>query len=121
MSDYDEELEPNDWVKVKNPIKHRKIARENSIKWRKENPITHIFQFDMLLDTGIADDMWLCDFCNNLIPVYVGDTKELSTITIWNNSRALCDSCLKDFKEKWSTKEDETYDCECGCSKTEEE
>lgn len=122
MSDYDEELEPNDWVIVNNPIKHRQIAREAAIEFRKTvTESKGVFYIDTLLDTGLSDELWICDFCNEQIPVYVGDTKELSPITIWNNSRALCDSCLKDFKEKWTTDDDETYDCECGCSKSEEE
>lgn len=122
MSDYDEELEPNDWVIVQNPIKHREIATVAAIEFRKTVAERKgVFYIDTLLDTGLANDLWLCDFCNDIIPVYVEGTKEVIPLTIWNNSRALCDSCLKDFKEKWTTDKDETYDCECGCSKTEEE
>lgn len=119
MADYEEELEPNDWVIVQDPIKHREIATEVALEFRRTVAEDKgVFYIDTLLDTGIENDLWLCDFCNDRIPVYKEDTKELIPLTIWNNSRALCESCLRVFKEKWSTDEDETYNCRCGCSAT---
>ena len=119
MADYEEELEPNDWVVVKDPIKHREIATEVAIEFRKTVAESKgVFYIDTLLDTGITNDLWLCDFCNDKIPVFVEGSDEKLPITIWNNSRALCESCLKEFKEKWTTDKDETYNCRCGCSET---
>ena len=119
MADYEEELEPNDWVVVKDPIKHREIATEVAIEFRKTVAESKgVFYIDTLLDTGITNDLWLCDFCNDKIPVFVEGSDEKLPITIWNNSRALCESCLRVFKEKWTTDEDETYNCRCGCSET---
>ena len=39
------------------------------------------------------------------MPVQDDKGKPLSII-IWNNSRALCDKCLTDFKGKYSTEQD---------------
>jgi len=114
MSEY---IEPNDWVVVENPIKHREISVLASIKFREQQSKRDgVFFIDTLLDTGIPNDLWICDFCNAEIPVQDDEGKTLSVI-IWNNSRALCEECLTDFKGKYSTEQDQTYNCECGCSR----
>lgn len=119
MSSYEEELELNDWVVVTNPIKHREIATIQAQAWRDLKKEEGVFVIDTLLDTGLSHDLWICDFCNAQIPVSDEEGKMLS-ITIWNNSRALCENCLTEFKSKWATDDDETYNCRCGCSREEE-
>ena len=113
----EEYIEPNDWVVVQDPIKHREISVADSIKFREQqSKADGVFFIDTLLDTGITNDLWICDFCNDQIPVQDEEGKPLSII-IWNNSRALCEKCLTEFKGKWATEQDETYNCECGCSR----
>lgn len=111
---YDDEC--NDWVIVKDPIKHREIATQIALEYRKvQTEQEGVFVIDTLLDTGLSHDLWVCDFCNEQIPVKDNEGNNLS-ITIWNNSRALCERCLTKWKSQVSTDDDETYDCKCGCS-----
>ena len=50
MSEY---IEPNDWVVVQNPIKHREISVLASIKFREQqSKADGVFFIDTLLDTG---------------------------------------------------------------------
>ena len=108
-------MESNHWYMVNDPILHRQIARVEAMRFRRENQERGgVFYIDTLLDTGLADDFWLCDMCNEVIPVD-------KPIPIWNNSRAMCKTCKHDIDTKYATPYDTVQNCECGCSEIEEE
>jgi len=97
-------------VWVLNPIEHRKEVRLESEKQYEEKKSSIEknggFFFDVLVDTNIPDDLWVCDLCNDQIAV---DRK----IPVVDNL-ALCPECFA----KWNTKEyinDKTLEGDCPC------
>ena len=108
-------IDSNHWYMVTNPVLHRQIARVEAMRFRRENQERGgVFYIDTLLDTGLADDFWICDMCNEVIPID-------KPIPIWNNSRAMCKQCRNDIDSKYATPYDTVQNCECGCSEKEEE
>jgi len=93
---------------VINPIEHRKkirlISEANYEKTKKAYEDRGAFFIDVLVDSGLPDDLWVCDLCNDEIAVD-------SRIPIVDNL-ALCTKCFA----KWNTEEyvnDKTIEGDC--------
>lgn len=106
---------------VEQPILHRSKDRLRREEYYKENGREDVF-FDTLVDTGIGDDEWICDFCNKQIPVIKEDSSEQIPIFI-HGSYALCDSCKKEYEGKYPEEFQVVQTCPCckASNKLEEE
>lgn len=95
---------------VTNPIIHRakdRLARE---EYYKNNKRDDMVIFDTLVDTGIGDDDWMCDFCN--VPMDVGTVDEPLGLLI-HGSYALCEPCVESSKKKYPEEFIDTQVCKC--------
>ena len=96
---------------VEQPVLHRQNDRKEREAFYKENGKNGNV-FDTLIDTGIADDFWVCDFCNAQIEV-IKDKKQVPVFI--HGSYALCKKCLNDYKEKYPEEFQIIQKCNC-CS-----
>ena len=94
---------------VKNPVLHRAKDRLSREEYYKKNGRNDVM-FDTLLDTGIGDDDWICDFCN--VSIEVG-TKDNPQSVLIHGSYALCPSCIKEYKTKYPEEFINQQDCKC--------
>ena len=94
---------------VKNPVLHRAKDRLQREQFYKENGRHDVF-FDTLIDTGIGDDEWVCDFCNTQIEV---GTFDKPTSVYIHGSYALCTNCLYEYKAKYPEEFQVEQTCVC--------
>lgn len=81
---------PDAWW-VLDPIGHRQLDVAEGHAWAAEGPENGVHR--MTLGGLLADDEWVCDWCNGSIEIY-GPNKELLFVPMLN-SNALCKECVK--------------------------
>lgn len=91
---------------INNPIEHRKVDRLNSeyhyAEMKKQHEEAGNFFIDVLVDTPIPDDLWVCDLCNAEIDI----TISIPVI----EGYAMCRQCYTKLEEKIT---DNTYQEDC--------
>ncbi|MBO71658.1 MAG: hypothetical protein CL508_05235 [Actinobacteria bacterium] len=96
---------------VSNPVLHRANDREYAEKMRKQNEDSGVIYIDTLLDTGLTDDFWICDMCNDQINV-VDEQGESISVYLWLQTRALCGNCIDKYEEQGYLNEGKMF-CPC--------
>ena len=102
-------------VWVLNPVKHREVIRLTSEVNYDANKKAYeeqgFFFIDTLVESGIPDDLWVCDLCNVQMNVEIH-------IPVVDNL-AMCETCYKK-NEKYITPKTIEGECTLECCETEE-
>jgi len=98
---------------ISNPVLHRANDREYAEQMREltKNKDNGFIYIDTLLDTGLTDDFWICDMCNDQI-IVLDDEGEPISVYLWLQSRALCMDCIDKYDNKGYLNEGKMF-CPC--------
>ena len=70
---------------VTDPVKHRVNDRQARVDYYKIHGKSDVI-YDVIIDGGLADDEWVCDYCN--------ETIDASEPIMCDESNAWCKKCL---------------------------
>jgi len=94
-------------VIFENAVKHR----QNIFKLTNNRGVT-IETDDEVLHIPIGYDEWVCDFCNNPMPVKTKDDEFISMLSL-NGSHTLCNDCWPSILKQDQTLFDNVSVCSC--------